>query len=89
MATQPDLFSYVNPDPLVGLLVQLPSGGHEHGTVVELRPGTKIHAYALRCPVCDVHRGWLPKAAVPFLQKILASFGRPTTPIVLRDSRGP
>ena len=85
MATQRDFF---NSDPLIGLQAQLSRGEHRHGNVVELHPGVAMHAYALKCPICGEHRGWLPKAAVPFLKKIVDSFGRPTTPIVLRNFDG-
>lgn len=85
MAIQHDFFDHANSDPLIGLKVQLPRGGHRHGNVAELHPGTHVNSYSLRCPVCGEHRGWLPKAAVPFLKKILASFGRPVEPLVLRN----
>jgi hypothetical protein len=85
MGIQHELFGHTNSDPLIGLKVQLPRGEHRHGDVCELHPGRAMHAYALKCPMCGEHRGWLPKDAVPFLKKILASFGRPTAPIVLRN----
>ena len=85
MGIQHDLFGHTNSDPLIGLRVQLSRGEHRHGNVAELHPGTGMRAYTLRCPVCSEHRGWLPKDAVPFLKKVLASFGRPSAPIVLRN----
>jgi hypothetical protein len=87
MTIQPDLFGRTNSDPLLGLQVRIDHNDHCHDDVAELHPGTHQHAYALRCAVCGRHRGWLPRASVPFLEKVLASFGKPTTPIVLRNSR--
>jgi hypothetical protein len=42
------------------------------------------HAADLRCTVCNQHRGYLARAALPFLAEITRLWGAPQTP-VLRD----
>jgi hypothetical protein len=44
------------------------------------------HLASLRCAGCGAHRGWLSKATGEFLLAAIAKFGKPTTPIIVRNS---
>jgi hypothetical protein len=43
------------------------------------------HAAELKCENCGRHRGWLPKSALTFINKMAERFGAPSAPIILRD----
>jgi hypothetical protein len=45
-----------------------------------------LHLASLRCSGCGAHRGWLSKATGEFLLAAIARFGKPTTPIIVRNS---
>ena len=42
------------------------------------------HAGELVCVGCNRRRGWLSKTTAAWIEKVIAHFGAPTTPIVLR-----
>lgn len=44
------------------------------------------HSASLRCASCERHRGWLPKTVADFLTDLVVRFGRPTEPIIVRNS---
>lgn len=43
----------------------------------------------LRCRSCRRDRGSLPDEAQKFLEKVIATFGEPTEPIVIRSNPSP
>jgi hypothetical protein len=51
--------------------------------VALIGPGRAMHKAALLC-VCGRHRGWVSNASFAFLQMIVETFGRPTTPIAIQ-----
>jgi hypothetical protein len=56
-----------------------------HDNLATIIPRTDgVHAADLRCTVCNRHRGFLARAAFPFLAEINRLWGTPQTP-VLRD----
>jgi hypothetical protein len=48
--------------------------------------GKGLHAGALNCADCGQHRGWLTKTTAQWIETVIARFGAPTTPIVVRKS---
>jgi hypothetical protein len=51
-----------------------------------IHPGKELHAGEFRCADCGQHRGWLSKSTAAWIENIIARFGAPTTPIVVRPS---
>jgi hypothetical protein len=49
-------------------------------------PGKAQHAGELRCTDCGQHRGWLSKPTAQWIAAVVAKFGAPTTPIVMRKA---
>jgi hypothetical protein len=87
---QNNLFDTMAPpaesDLLLGLEVKLSDKCPSCERAVALiGPGSGPHKAALRCG-CGKHRGWVSSTSFAFLQKIVETFGRPTTPIAI--SRG-
>jgi hypothetical protein len=82
------LFPDLRPDPLLGLFLQLDRTCDRNNGCCDrtgvVGPGTKTHAYSLRCACCGRHRGWLPKRATEIL-RVLHADGRLGTEPVLRD----
>jgi hypothetical protein len=70
--------------PLVGLTVAIERHIICCDNTMIIGAGTAMHAASLRCAKCGRHRGWMPAAAVPFLEQTVAHFGRRTEPIILR-----
>jgi hypothetical protein len=87
MSEQPNLFDTAPPaeasDLLIGLEVKLPDKCRYERAVALIGPGSGPHKAALRCG-CGKHRGWVSNASFAFLQKIVETFGRPTTPIAIQ-----
>jgi hypothetical protein len=48
--------------------------------------GKGPHAGELTCSDCGQHRGWLSKSTARWIESVIARFGAPTTPIVVRKS---
>jgi hypothetical protein len=48
--------------------------------------GAGPHAGELICVDCGQHRGWLSKPTAQWIESVVARFGAPTTPIVVRQS---
>jgi hypothetical protein len=70
-------------DLLLGLEVKLPDKCPScEGAVALIGTGSGPHKAALRCG-CGKHRGWVSNVSYAFLQKIVETFGRPTTPIAI------
>jgi hypothetical protein len=44
------------------------------------------HVGELTCANCGQHRGWLSKSTAQWIGEVVARFGAPTTPIVVRKS---
>jgi hypothetical protein len=71
--------------PWIGLAVEIERGLLCcDNNIAIIGASTAMHAASLRCAKCGRHRGWLPAAAIPFLEQTMQHFGRPTEPIVLR-----
>ena len=51
-----------------------------------ISPGKAAHAGALNCADCGQHRGWLNKSTAQWIEHVVARFGAPSTPIVVRKS---
>ena len=51
-----------------------------------IKPGRGPHAGEFRCTDCGQHRGWLSKPTAAWIENVIARFGAPTTPIVVRPS---
>jgi hypothetical protein len=85
--TDADLFGHVAaPRMLVRLERSIDHDAPCCENIATVCPGKPPHAAALRCANCNSHRGWLPKAALEFLETTAARFGAPAAPIVLRNS---
>jgi len=52
------------------------------GAVIGADNGSRFAEF--RCESCDAHRSWLSRDACDFITQIVAKFGRPTTPILIR-----
>jgi hypothetical protein len=48
--------------------------------------GKGPHAGAFQCADCGQHRGWISKSTARWIESVIARFGAPTTPIVVRKS---
>jgi hypothetical protein len=70
-------------DLLLGLEVKLPDKCSCKRHVALIGPGVGMHKAALHCH-CGRHRGWVSNVSYAFLQKIVETFGRPTTPIAIQ-----
>ena len=70
--------------PLAGLRVLLPDECTCGATLVEIEPGRGSHRVGLRCG-CGHHRGWISARSHEFLTSVVALFGRPVDPIVVRN----
>jgi hypothetical protein len=44
------------------------------------------HAGALNCVDCGQQRGWLSNSTAQWIERVMARFGAPTTPIIVRKS---
>jgi hypothetical protein len=75
---------------LVGLPVRLERTTDRirpcHDNLAVIVEGTGPHPYGMRCGNCQRHRGWVPKAAIEFLTKLVALYGVPAQPISIRDA---
>jgi hypothetical protein len=70
--------------PLIGLTVKLPDTCRCGTDVARIGPPVGLHLAELRCAKCELHRGWLPRAAHQFLTEVVNKFGCSTTPIAIR-----
>jgi hypothetical protein len=75
---------------LIGLKVKLDRPvDREHPccrNVCVIGAGKGPHAGELRCADCGQHRGWISKPTAQWIESVMARFGAPTTPIVVRKS---
>jgi hypothetical protein len=83
MTWQPDLFG-ASTDPIVGIEVRLQRSCECGREIFTMGHGSGPHRASLRCTQCGRHGGWVSHKSGQFLEKIVASFGKPTTPIVIR-----
>jgi hypothetical protein len=89
MKWQPDLFG-ASTDPIVGIQVQLHQRSCPCGYEIFVTGyGKAPHRASLRCDSCGKHGGWVSKESGQFLEKIVGCFGRPTTPIIVRNAQAP
>jgi hypothetical protein len=77
------------PDPLHGLLAQLPKPCRCGAELATIGPGKAMHAASLICCECQKHRGWIGGVTHKSLTETVKKFGRPTEPIVLRAPNPP
>ena len=88
---QRDLFSERDPvpSPLGGLKVKLDRTVDRArpccSNVCIIKAGKGCHAGALYCTTCDRFRGWLSKSTAQWIASVIARFGKPDRPIVMRD----
>jgi hypothetical protein len=82
-----DLFG--NPT-LVGLQVRLDRPADRERpccrNICIIGAGKGPHAGTLHCADCGQHRGWLSKTTAQWIEDVVARFGAPTTPIVMRKA---
>jgi hypothetical protein len=55
--------------------------------VCRIGPSKGPHAGELTCADCGQHRGWLSKPTAKWIKAVVAKFGAPTTPIVVRNQK--
>jgi hypothetical protein len=83
-----DLFE--NHTNLVGLKIKLDRPTDRArpccSNICTIGPGKGPHAGELRCSDCDQHRGWLSKSTARWLEHVVARFGAPTMPVIVRES---
>jgi hypothetical protein len=73
-------------NPLLGLQVVMASACPEcRHRVAVIGPGKGPHTAALTCARCRQHRGWMSIQEADFIKEIIRMFGKPTTPIMLRN----
>jgi hypothetical protein len=75
---------------LIGLKVRLDRPvDRDHpccNNVCIISAGKGPHAGELHCADCGQHRGWLSKPTAQWIESVIARFGAPTTPIIVRRS---
>jgi hypothetical protein len=88
---QTDLFAApVTPTPsqVIGLVVDLSKdfgGGRCCGNnLAKIQTGKGLHFGELRCTRCDRHKGWLSKSTAAWIEEVIAMFGQPTKPLIIR-----
>ena len=74
---------------LVGLIVRMihrpcPACGC---TAFIIGSSAAMHHARLTCIECDRHGGWLSRGAFTFIHMTINKFGRPTTAIVVRETK--
>jgi hypothetical protein len=70
---------------LSGLRVRIDGRRCQCGSnTFETGAGKAMHKASLHCASCSRHAGWLSAESAGFLAEIIAHFGRPTEPIVVR-----
>jgi hypothetical protein len=81
---------FVNETTLIGLKVKLDRPVDRERpccrNICTIAAGKGPHAGALVCADCGQHRGWLSKPTAQWIEHVVARFGAPTTPIVVRKS---
>jgi hypothetical protein len=87
---QLDLFLAEPQTPLAGLRVKLnPPADHDRpccANFCTIGPAKGAHAGELVCADCGQHRGWISNATACWIESVIARFGAPTTPIMVRRS---
>jgi hypothetical protein len=75
---------------LVGLKVKLDRGVDRErpccNNICVIGPGKGPHAGVLHCADCGQHRGWLSKSTAQWIEHVVARFGAPVTPIIVRPA---
>ena len=72
--------------PIIGLRVQTSQGCRACGSnLAIIGSSAGPHAARLNCAECSMHAGWLGRREVGFITRIVATFGCPLTPIILRQ----
>jgi hypothetical protein len=71
--------------PIVGMKVQLPHACACGSFIGVIGSSGGPHANRVTCDSCNGFRRWLGHREANFIARIASTFGRPTTPIVIRD----
>jgi hypothetical protein len=85
--SSPQLDTFHNADPLIGLEIKLPRHcrcGHD---MLRVGPGRDPHRASLHCARCGRLCGWLSPKTANFLSDVIGRFGRPITPVQVRVPR--
>jgi hypothetical protein len=83
---QADLFG-PSTDVLHGIEVKLQRHCECGREIFRVGLGTAMHRASLHCTACGKHGGWMSHESGRFLEKIVGCFGRPNTPIVVRNAQ--
>jgi hypothetical protein len=86
MSLQPDVFH--SADAIIGIEVQLPHHCECGHGLFHIGPGRGAHRASLRCTRCGRYCGWLSSESANFLTTVVARFGMPTAPVLVRVRRG-
>ena len=85
-----DLFIAQAETPLVGLRIRMDRPADRNRPCCRnfctIGPAKETHAGELICADCGQHRGWISNATACWIESVIARFGAPTTPIMVRRS---
>jgi len=73
--------------PIIGLRVRLPQACRCGSSIAVIGSSSGPHEHRLECAQCGTWCRWLSTRQTAFITKIATTFGRPTTPIVIREWR--
>jgi hypothetical protein len=75
---------------LIGLRVKLDRPADRErpccNNIYVISAGKGPHAGALHCADCGQHRGWLSKSTAQWVTAVIAKFGAPTGPVLVRKT---
>ena len=86
-----DLFQNTTaaPSPLTGLTVKLDRTTDRdrpcHDNLAVIGAGKGPHLGELCCASCGAHRGSISKSTGAWIESVIARFGAPPTPIIIRN----
>ena len=82
-----DLFGHLT---LIGLKVKLDRPADRErpccNNICTIGPARGPHAGELTCADCGQHRGWLSKGTAKWIAAVVAKFGAPNGPIIVRKA---
>jgi hypothetical protein len=89
MNRQLDLFVAGAKTPFVGLCIRMDRPVDRNRrccrNLCTITPAKTPHAGELICADCGQHRGWISNETVYWIESVIARFGAPTTPIMVRS----
>jgi hypothetical protein len=92
VTAQPDMFPVPPPagGGLIGLKFKLDRPTDRANpccdNICTIKAGKGPHAGALHCASCGRFRGWLSKPTAAWIASVVARFGAPAAPLVVRKS---